>query len=148
MSASKSQSKQSILSEDGELLHGIETPEPQGKAVFCTNCGSANRDSSRFCRTCGESLEEQIADVDSMYRNVVPGNKEKRSPGWAVQQQPQQQRQATPAMNLWSMCYQLAMLFVMAGLVYYTAREGLWGVSLAVLLAWMCVEGFLSGAIK
>src|SRR5437870_2022026 len=52
------------LTEDGELREVNNEPADQLSAVYCTNCGSANRAHSSFCRTCGASLDEQVPEDD------------------------------------------------------------------------------------
>src|SRR5512136_1791920 len=90
MGTSKSQSV--ILSEDGEL-RPIEneadgegaSPDARSSAVFCTNCGIANRASSRFCRNCGQSLDEQVIDSASLDGYTPPEWKNKRSASGAAE---------------------------------------------------------------
>jgi membrane protease subunit (stomatin/prohibitin family) len=57
MNAPKPQRQHTVLTEDGELQQAddeqVSSPETRLSAVFCTNCGTANPASSRFCRSCG-----------------------------------------------------------------------------------------------
>src|SRR5947209_2660990 len=70
MSASQPR-RQIELTEDGELRDVTGEPVDRlaavptasaAPAVYCTNCGSANRAHSNFCRTCGASLDEQTLE--------------------------------------------------------------------------------------
>ncbi len=88
--ASKSQNI--ILSEDGELrsidaeTEGESTsPDGHLSTVFCTNCGTANRTNSRFCRSCGQSLDEQAVDPASLDDYTPLARKSKRSADLATQ---------------------------------------------------------------
>jgi hypothetical protein len=145
MSASKSQrQQQTILTEDGELRESIPSAEPQAEPLFCTNCGTANKPSSRFCRKCGQSLDDQVADLDSAYHNIAPENKGKRSQSRVMQSTPQ----AGVQMNLWMMIFQLMMMLVMGALTLFTAQEGLAGVSIIVLFMWFMVEAAIFGVLK
>jgi hypothetical protein len=81
-----SKSQRTILTEDGELRHvdtetddQAATPEARLSAVFCTNCGTANHASSHFCRTCGQSLDEQVVNPASLDDYAPPAWKNKRS---------------------------------------------------------------------
>ncbi len=80
-----SRSQRAILSEDGELRPvdaetEVETslPDAHPSAVFCCNCGTANRASSQYCRTCGQSLDEQALDPASLDQYAPPESKHKR----------------------------------------------------------------------
>jgi hypothetical protein len=64
MNAEQPLKKRSSLSEDGELLQAVEVPDTQA-AIYCTQCGTANRANSRFCRQCGSSLDEQMLDGEA-----------------------------------------------------------------------------------
>ncbi len=80
-----SKSQRSMLTEDGELRPvdpetGEETasPEAQPKAVFCCNCGTANKAQSQYCRNCGQSLEEQLLNPAELDQYAPPEMKNKR----------------------------------------------------------------------
>ena len=79
-----SKSQQAILTEDGELRPvdaepNGEVSSPEAHAVFCCNCGTANQASSRFCRACGQSLDEQAINPASLDEYAPPQWKDKRS---------------------------------------------------------------------
>jgi hypothetical protein len=78
-------SQRTILSEDGELrpadaeTEGETTsPDAHPSAVFCCNCGTANQAKSQFCRTCGQSLDEQMLNPASLDQYAPPASKNKR----------------------------------------------------------------------
>jgi hypothetical protein len=80
-----SKSQRTILSEDGELrsvdaeTEGETTsPDARLSAVFCCNCGTANQARSQFCRTCGQSLDEQVLSAASLDQYTPPESKNKR----------------------------------------------------------------------
>src|SRR5947209_2574741 len=56
MASSRNTASAVRLSDDGEL---IEEAAAENEVVYCTNCGAKNQLDSNFCRTCGESLQEQ-----------------------------------------------------------------------------------------
>src|SRR5690242_3360295 len=56
MSSSRNRAGAVRLSDDGEL---IEEAAAENEMVYCTNCGAKNQPDSNFCRTCGDSLQEQ-----------------------------------------------------------------------------------------
>src|SRR5262245_13628287 len=66
MSASKQSRKRTVLTEDGELRDDVSIDAAPISAetapLFCIHCGSPNRSEARFCRKCGQPLEDQ--DVD------------------------------------------------------------------------------------
>src|SRR5215468_4320272 len=77
-------SQRTILTDDGELraaddVTGGESASPEQRpAVFCTNCGTANQATSKFCRTCGQSLAEQALNPTSLDQDAPPALKKKR----------------------------------------------------------------------
>jgi hypothetical protein len=85
-----SKSQNIILSEDGELRTSdadteASSPDAHLPAVFCTHCGTANQANSRFCRTCGQSLDEQEVSPASLDNYAPPEWKNKRSANRAVE---------------------------------------------------------------
>src|SRR5689334_20157538 len=56
MASSRNKPATVRLTDDGEL---IEEAAPEMSMVYCTNCGAKNQPDSNFCRSCGESLQEQ-----------------------------------------------------------------------------------------
>jgi hypothetical protein len=144
MSASKSQRQQTILTEDGELVQADSAAaDSQTEALFCTTCGTANKASSRFCRKCGQSLDDQAADLDA-YHNIAPEFKGKRS----AQRQMQVHQQPGMQMNLWMLIFQIVLLFMVAMLTFITSRDGLAGVSIIVLFIWFLIEAAMFGVLK
>jgi hypothetical protein len=139
MSAQQPQPKRTILT-DGELLEAPDTPEMQVSAVYCSNCGAANRATARFCRTCGESLDEQTPNADSTHTYGAPGQKLKR------RLQPVSQPQAAAPVNVWSVLLELVTLFFVIGMIATTAHFGS-AVPITVLVAWILVEAIRHGVI-
>jgi hypothetical protein len=83
-----------ILSEDGELRTSdadvdtdgeVASSDARSSVVFCTHCGTANQDNSRFCRSCGQSLDEQAVSPASLSDYAAPGWKSKRSANRAAE---------------------------------------------------------------
>jgi hypothetical protein len=84
------------LTDDGELreVHEQMTPEERLSSIYCTDCGTANRASSRFCRNCGASLDDQQLEQDypmsgpkmkrGTARQIAPANQSSSS-GLAVE---------------------------------------------------------------
>lgn len=54
---------EAILGEDGELREAVLTPDHSTAPTYCTECGTINRAESRYCRNCGQSLDEQFLPV-------------------------------------------------------------------------------------
>ncbi len=80
-----SKSQRAMLTEDGELRpvdadteRDTVTPDALQSAVFCCNCGTANRATSKFCRSCGQSLDEQTLNPASLDQYAPPALKNKR----------------------------------------------------------------------
>ncbi len=133
MSASKPQRQ--ILTEDGELREADSsiTPESRLSAVYCTNCGTSNRASSRFCRTCGESLDEQMPSDDAIRDVRGIGRKSKRSMERALQVQ--------PAQSASSMAAEVVILFFVTGMVIASAAiTNSVLLPIVILIAWVLVE--------
>src|SRR4030042_892444 len=85
MSESKLQPQRAILGEDGELHDLDDAPESRLAPIYCIHCGTANRADGRFCRTCGQSLDEQVVNPASLDDYAPPEWKNKRSVGRAAQ---------------------------------------------------------------
>ena len=41
--------------------------------IYCPNCGTANRDGSRFCNECGRKLQSKTGIICPMCSRVNPG---------------------------------------------------------------------------
>jgi hypothetical protein len=135
MTAQQPQPQRTILTDDGELHDVHSLPETHEATIYCNNCGAANRMSARFCRSCGESLDEQIPVPDDTHTFGAPGQKTKRTFQPASAPSPAPNR-----INIWSVVLEFITLMAVAGMVTTTARSG--GVlPIAILIAWIIVEG-------
>jgi hypothetical protein len=56
MTSSQHKASAVRLTDDGEL---IDAAPDTADMIYCTACGSKNQPDSNFCRTCGESLQDQ-----------------------------------------------------------------------------------------
>src|SRR5260221_13809459 len=74
MSLQEARHHEAIIGEGGELLEAAPTPDHSAAPLYCTQCGAGNRAESRFCRTCGQSLDEQILATENQ---ILPGRKSK-----------------------------------------------------------------------
>jgi zinc ribbon protein len=142
MSAPEPQRQRMILTEDGELREPDESVGSEAQPIFCTNCGTANRVNSRFCRSCGESLDEQALDPDAVQDVHGPGRKSKHSMVRVAQPQPVQQSASSVAASA------IMMIFV-AGMVISTAaitNSAL--LPIVILITWAVVEMARHGVLK
>jgi hypothetical protein len=131
MSAPNPQRQRMILTEDGELQEADQSALPQSEPVFCTNCGTANRASSRFCRKCGESLDEQALDLDMVQDLRGPGRKSKR----------ERRARAQSAQSSSSLAVEAITLVFVAGMVISTAAiTNSVLLPIVILVAWFMVE--------
>jgi ribosomal protein L32 len=140
-----SKSQRTVLTEDGELRHidtetddQPATPEARLSAVFCTNCGTANQASSRFCRTCGQSLDEQVVNPASLDEYAPPERKNKRLAGRAAQAE---HAGADQDEVMWGKVTVEVFTLLVVGavlIVSIIANQGL--LVLAVLIGWLLVE--------
>ena len=138
MSASEPR-RRTELTEDGELFEVSSTPADRLSAVYCTNCGSANKPHSSFCRTCGASLDEQTLEED--YPLSRP--KLKRS---------ERRRESTsgPSMPMSAMVpLEIFTMFFVAGMVIATAAFSHSAfLPVCILIAWFMVVAARHGALS
>lgn len=135
MSASKQQ--KSLLTEDGELREAFEPITLQAAPQFCIHCGTANRGDAQFCRNCGRSMDDQDVDAElSGPHSVMPAKNKRDQQHWKNEQSSKKSR---PEMTAGPVLLELVTLVVMAGLVYMTMRDGQWGLSIIILIAWVAV---------
>jgi hypothetical protein len=148
MNAPKSQRQHTVLTEDGELQQAddeqVSSPETSLSAVFCTNCGTANPASSRFCRSCGQSLDEQVINPASLESYAPPRQKGKRD---APAQQPAPQPQ-TPLQVAASLLGEIVSLLVMGVLTVWAVNAGQGILAVFILLAWFFMEMARRGWMK
>ncbi len=148
MSAKKPELR-AILSEDGEFQE-IEdraeelTPEARLSAVFCTNCGTANPSTGHYCRSCGQSLEEQTVQAGSLDNYAPPLRKGKRDlsaahPG--VQERPA----PTNLQVIATTFMDVVTLLVMGGLVFWTVHAGQGLVAVVIIVCWLFIEAARHG---
>jgi hypothetical protein len=130
------QPQRTILTEDGELRDAADAPELESSTIYCTRCGAANRADSRFCRKCGQSLDEQAVNPASLDDYQPPEQKNKRSVGRALSAQAL--RSASP-MSFGLFALEIITMIVVVALTIYFASINLAGVALGVLIAWACI---------
>ena len=138
MNAPKPQLR-TILTEDGELKEVDddlgETLAVHPSPVFCNHCGTANQVGSSFCRTCGQSLDEQVIDAASLQSYPSP-QKRKRD---ALFRPNVSQGQST-AQVIGLVISDIVSLVIMSGLAYWTLRLGQGGVTVVIIIAWFFIE--------
>jgi ribosomal protein L40E len=139
MNAPKPQ-QHTLLTEDGELQPAdgdqAAMPEARLSAVFCTNCGTANPASSRFCRSCGQSLDEQVINPASLETYAPPQQKGKRDAS-ARQRSPQPQ---TPLQVIGSLIGEIVSLLIMGGLVVWAVNAGQGVLAVFIFVGWFFME--------
>jgi hypothetical protein len=143
MSQSKLQQQRTILGEDGELRDAAD--ESQVAPVYCIQCGTANRAEGRFCRKCGQSLDEQMANPASLDDYTPPESKNKRSAQRAAAAKPSR---SAPAMTFGMVALEVITMIVMGALTYAFASMNLAGLALGVLLAWFLMVAARHGALN
>jgi hypothetical protein len=136
MSSSKLQPQRTILGEDGELRDVDDASESQLAPVYCIHCGTANRAEGRFCRNCGQSLDEQVLNPASLDDYTPSEQKNKRSAGRAASTKPSR---SAPPMTLGMFVLEIVTMIVVVALTVYFASTNLAGVALGVLIAWAAI---------
>jgi zinc-ribbon domain len=142
MSVPEPQRQRMILTEDGELREPDPALASEAQPIYCTNCGTANRVNSRFCRSCGESLDEQVLDQAMLQDARTPGRKSKRSKQVAPRQQPIQASAS-------SFAIEAITLFFVTGMVVGTAaitNSAL--LPIVILIVWGLIEMARHGALN
>lgn len=152
MSASKPGRQRSVLTEDGELQEAVnlevsEQPGAQTAPIYCIHCGSANRAEGRFCRKCGQPLDDQAVDP-AMVPDYIPsvGEKSKR-----LRKEHAEQPAPTPFAALMSPQMALVQVFtlIFVGVtVLFSLMAQAPFIAVVILLAWFLVEAAWSGALK
>ena len=142
MSHSKLQPQRTILGEDGELRDA--DAESQLTPIYCIQCGTANRAEGRFCRKCGQSLDEQVVNPASLDDYTPPESKNKRSAQRAVSAQ---SPRSAPPLTFGMVILEIVTMVVMGALTYAFASMNLAGVALAVLIAWFMIVAARHGAL-
>lgn len=133
MTVHQPQRQEVFLDEDGELREPMSVPDAQ--RVFCTQCGSANRAESQFCRLCGDSLDQQMAGLNSDFRDL-PRRKSKLRPEYA---QPTTKQPSALSVLVGAIVEIFTLLAVMV-MVGVLAGEHQSGFIFLVLAAWCAVE--------
>jgi ribosomal protein L40E len=133
MSDSKLQPQRAILSEDGELRDLDEASESHLAPVYCIRCGTANRADGRFCRTCGQSLDEQAVNPASLDDYAPPEWKPKRSDRRAAQSAHLTPQEIAVMIEVFS-------LLVMGALAAVSIATGQAWIALVVLFVWFVVQ--------
>ncbi len=138
MNAPKPQPR-TVLTEDGELKQiddQASTPEARLSAVFCTNCGTANPATSHFCRSCGQSLDEQVINPAALESYAPPLQKGKRDAP-AMQGAPHEQTASQVAGRV---IIEVIALLVMGAMTVWSASIGLGGLAVCIVFAWLMAE--------
>src|SRR5579863_7861731 len=130
MNAPKPQPR-AILTEDGELQE-IDADSAAKLAVhpspiFCNHCGTANQANSSFCRTCGQSLDEQMVDPANL-ENYSSVQRRKRD-DLLRQNVPQGQ---TTMQAIGSILSDIVSLLIMGGLAIWTLNLGQAGITVII----------------
>ncbi len=134
-----SKSPRTALTEDGELREIDETPASDSQsAVFCTNCGTANHASSRFCRSCGQSLDEQFVNPASLDSYTPPQQKGKRLalPESRLAQDSSPSASATAG----KVIVEVLTMIIMGSIALAAVITGSGLVAVAILVAWLLIE--------
>jgi len=140
MSAQQPKHQRMALTADGELQAVDPEPTPQQVSIFCTQCGTVNRATSRFCRTCGQSLDDQIED-EPVY--AAPGRKLKHSDVRLPTPQPRHQ-----SLTASEAAMEVVTLLIVAGMVLASVVAQAAWVAIPILIAWMVVEMARHGVLK
>ncbi len=144
---STSKSRHTVLTEDGELREIEETPATSSQAaVFCTNCGTANHASSRFCRSCGQSLEEQFVNPASLDSYAPPQQKGKR----LAMPEPRSMQASSPSASATAgkVIVEVMTMIIMGSLGLAAALTHADGfVIIAILVAWLLIEAVRHGVM-
>jgi zinc-ribbon domain len=148
MSAQKPQLR-TILTEDAELQQieddaAESAPEASPSAVFCTNCGTANPANSHYCRSCGQSLEEQVVHPASLDNYAPPMKKGKRDSA-AVEGSAQVQPAQSTAQVVAMVVMDIITLLVMGALVLWTVNAGQGLVAVFIVVVWFFIEAARHG---
>lgn len=151
MSSSKPQRKRTVLTEDGELRDDVNIDvaplTAQTAPLYCIHCGSANRSEARFCRKCGQSLDDQDIDPAHLPDYTPPaGDKRKRT-----RQERNELMPTTPFAALMSPQMALVQVFTLVFVALGVVFSLIFGsplLALAVLIAWFMVEAAWSGALR
>jgi type IV secretory pathway TrbD component len=134
MSDSKLQPKRAILGEDGELHDLIDdAAETSPAPIYCIRCGTANRADGRFCRTCGQSLDEQAVNPASLDDYAPPEWKTKRS-----ERSVTQTAQLTPQDR--ALMIEVFTLLVMGVLAAVSIATGQTWLALVILFVWFVAQ--------
>lgn len=146
MNAPKSKPR-TILTGDGELqdidAEQVEIPAVRPSPVFCNHCGTANQANSRFCRTCGQSLDEQIMD-DASDGNYSSPQKRKRDTlhveSIALAQ--------TAAQVIGMIVSDIIALLILGGLAIWTLNMGQGGITALLIIVWFFIESARHGWMR
>jgi hypothetical protein len=145
MRDSKLQPQRAILGEDGELRDAAAASESQRAPIYCIQCGTANRAEGRFCRNCGQSLDEQAFNPASLDDYLPPEQKNKRLVEHAASVKPSH---SAPSMTFGMVVIEIVTMIVMGALTYVFASMNLAGVALGVLMAWFLMVAARHGALN
>lgn len=114
---------------DGEAEDVLEIAELHTDAVFCTQCGTANRPNAHYCRNCGRVIDDD-ASLDHL--QMPPSQKTKRDLAEPVTSTRRGHRPITGA----AVAMEIMTTAIMAVLFLLVMPQNGW-LALAVLVAWM-----------
>ncbi|MEP7286577.1 MAG: hypothetical protein ABI947_12515 [Chloroflexota bacterium] len=123
------------LTDDGELLEIGDAPAAQLSAVYCTQCGSPNSAYNRFCKRCGQSLADDMLDLED-HDYALPQRKRKHT---LAHQEPVQPSTLSVLANVVIEIFTLmAMVLICAAGSRYSGSPS--AIVPEVLFAWILVE--------
>lgn len=148
---SKSSSKR-LIDSDGELSDSAASALPlqtrQGDLKYCIHCGSANRAEGRYCRTCGQSLEDQEVAPEDQFplRGGKAGQKTKGEKG--DQSSAKGEKGHRPPLEPHEAAVEVIIaLVVLATVLLVVSSPAPW-VAIGVLFAWLMVTAARYGALN
>ena len=143
MAANQSQQmkkpQQVVLTDDGELRSVAEAQE-RLSTVYCSQCGTVSRADARFCRNCGQPLDDPALDTGYL----PPEQKAKRSdPRLAPAPQ------FNAGMHVLGMIVNVVKLIIVLGAVTFLyIHTNSVVIPIIILLGWAITEGIQAEASK
>jgi hypothetical protein len=140
MSSRSSQPKKTIVTEEGELRDVPDNSAASRLAsVYCTQCGTPNRQDSHYCRNCGTPLDDNApARAAYMPDDYLPTEKPKRTIR-------EERSQAPVWANLVTEVFTLGAVFLMSVAAIVNGAPAL---VVAILIAWFMVVAARNGVLN